>query len=155
MERTLAAAVAVALTLAACGDGGGSEPKPLDSDAAVALTDSAPPGETVANQAARSAAIFDRIDSLIVSAVYAEFRGEGLIFAADCRETRCRFTEPRTRRSITITFGDLRNTDPGDARPRAVLTKNGVTLVETRGRFGDAGNASPDRSAGGRGLKRA
>ncbi|MCY4303417.1 MAG: hypothetical protein OXC62_01315 [Aestuariivita sp.] len=137
MERWTAYAAASAL--AACGDGeGGSGPEPLDPDAAVALTGSAPPVEAVADQAARAAAISDRIDSLILSTLYGEIEGEDFILATNCRGTRCTLTAPRTRRSITITLEDLRNTESEDGRSLAVLTKNGVTLIEERGGAGGA-----------------
>ena len=147
--------LAGALALAGCGGGGGgtsgssdgdgtpetgtvqsrSKP-PLDPAAATALTDSSPPGETVTDQAARSAAISDRIDSLVASTYYAEIEGEDFILATNCRGTRCTLTEPQSGFSDTITLEDLRTADPGTGRSRAVLTKNGVTLVETRGSAG-------------------
>ncbi|MCY4242354.1 MAG: hypothetical protein OXD36_11490 [Rhodobacter sp.] len=124
--------------LAACGGGGPDGPSPgsFSPDRARVLTGSAPPGETVAGQTARSAAISDRIDSLVASTYYAEIEGEDFITATNCRGTRCTLTEPQSGFSDTITLEDLRTADPGTGRSRAVLTKNGVTLIETRGRSG-------------------
>ena len=147
-----ALAIAAVALLAACGGGGGggtsgssdgdgtpetgtvqsrSKP-PLNPAAAAALTDSSPPAETVADQAAREAALFDRFDSLIVSTLYGEIQGERFIFASDCQGTGCTLSEPITGFSITMTLEDLRDTESEAGRSRAVLTKNGVTLVETR-----------------------
>ena len=134
------AALAGALVLAACGGGGPDGPSPgsFSPDRARVLTGSTPPKETVADQAARSAEIFDRMDSLVASTLFAEIDGEDFIVATNCRGTRCTLTEPNTGLSDTITLEDLRSTDPGDGRPRAVLTKNGVTLIERRESVGGA-----------------
>lgn len=140
MRRLSALVLAVAATgaLIACGGGKGPDPF-IDRDSAISLTGSTAPIETVANQAARSAAIVERADSLVVSTTYAETddaRIPRFHIVADCSGTRCTLQEPTTRFSQTITLDDLLDAESGMVRSRAVLTRNGITLQEGRGGTG-------------------
>ena len=139
-SATCVLAIAAAGTLAACGGGGpGPVSSSFDSETAIALTGSAAPAETVADQAARSAAILARTDAIFVSTLYAELDGEGFHLASDCSGTRCTLTDPSSGTSVTVTLDDLLDVEDTADAQRAVLTRNGITLVETRG-----GNGGPD-----------
>ena len=129
-------ALAAAGTLAACGGGGAS----FDGDAAISLTGSAAPAETVAEQAKRSAATAERANALVASTLYGEVEGEEFHSVADCRGTRCDLHAHTA--GVSIPFGemdlkDLLNLEAAAGTRRSVLTKDGITLVESRGMAGD------------------
>ena len=129
-------ALAAAGTLAACGGGGAS----FDGDAAISLTGSVEPKETVADQAERSVETAERANALVASTLYGEVEGEEFHVVADCSGTRCSLTAHLA--GVSLPFGEMVLEDllylgaaPG-AR-RAVLTKDGITLVERRGMAGN------------------
>jgi hypothetical protein len=125
-------ALAAAGTLTACGGGGAS----FDGDAAISLTGSVAPAETVADQAERSAAIIARTNAITASTLYVEADGKELIALPSCSGTRCTISAELP--GISIPFGemdlkDLLNLGAAPGTRRAVLTKDGITLVESRG----------------------
>ena len=78
-------------------------------------------------------------DFLVASTTYAETddaRIPGFHIVANCSGIRCTFREPTTGFSWTITLDDLLDADAGTARSRAILTRNGITLLEGRGGAG-------------------
>ncbi len=133
--RVLALAAAGALT--ACGSSG---PSSFDGEAAISLTGSEEPAETVADQAARIAAIVARADAIVASTIYGEVDGQEIHFVADCRGTQCTHTDPSTgSHHSEITLVDLLDLDPATGTRRAVMTRNGITLAEVRGGTGRPG----------------
>ena len=129
------------LTLAACGGGGGGGIAAIstslsDLDEVRALTGSQPPAETAADQAARSPAIIARTDSLIYSTLFAESSYPDLPtfeLRASCYGTRCTWREPTTGASFSRSLDDLGGSGSGgQSRGRTVLTKNGITMRESR-----------------------
>ena len=140
IHRTLAlsAGMFTALTLTAClggGGGGGGEtgaaPLP-DPAAARSLTGSQAPAEFPADQRARAPGIVSRADSLIVSTLFAETTIPDLPtfrVLTNCVGTRCSWREPTTGVSGVLGLGDLEFTSGAS---RAILTKNGITLIEGR-----------------------
>ena len=142
IHRSLApvAGMFMALSLAAClggggGSGGGGEtgaaPLP-DPAAARALTGSQAPVESPADQNARAPGIVSRADSLIVSTVVGETTSPRLPtfrVLTNCSGTRCSFREPTL--GLSGVFG-LQNLEFISADSRAILTKNGITVLENR-----------------------
>ena len=125
-------ALAAAGTLAACGGGGAS----FDGDAAISLTGSVEPKETVADQAERSVETAERANALVASTLYGEVEGEEFHVVADCSGTRCSLTAHLA--GVSLPFGemvleDLLNLGAAPGVRRAVLAKDGITLVERRG----------------------
>ncbi len=135
-----AAGMLALLSLAACGGGGGgggggaggaSSGLRLDPARAQALTGSSPPAETVADVRARAAALLERSDSIISSTVFGNSSDPDLRsfqLRARCFGTTCTWTEPRSGISETISLRDL---EVASGAHRAVLGKNGVTMIET------------------------
>ena len=128
--------LAAAGALTACGGGGAS----FDGDAAISLTGSVAPRETVADQVKRSARTAARANALVASTLYGEVEGEEFHVVADCGGTQCSSTAQLG--GYTIPFGeldleDLLNLEAAAGTRRAVLTKDGITLVESRGTADD------------------
>ena len=131
------------LTLAACGGGGGGGiaaiSTPLsDLDEVRALTGSQPPVETAADQRARAAGIVERADSLIMSTIVGETTDPNLPtleYRTNCAGARCSWRESTTGASDSIHLSDLRFRSGSS---RAVLTKNGITIVEGRAEDGES-----------------
>ncbi len=125
-------ALAAVGALTACGGGGES----FDGDAAISLTGSAAPAETVAEQAKRSAATAERANALVASTLYGEVEGEEFFVVPDCDGTLCILTTDSTGVAIPLGFlplDALLNLETAPGARRAVLTRNGITLVENRG----------------------
>ena len=137
------------LSLAACGsDGDDASSLPVPDPAeALALTGSQAPAETPADQAARASRIVGRIDSLIVSSIVGEtthashptFRVQ-----TDCAGTRCSWSEPTAGFSGSFGLSDFRQSSGSS---RAVLTRNGITLLEVRGEKVESYGAWMDHAA--------
>lgn len=133
----VSAAGAVALlALAACGGGGGgggaaSSGLRLDPARAQSLTGSSPPAETVADVRARAAALLERSDSIVSSTVFGNSSDPNLRsfrLRAHCSGTTCTWTGPGSGIFETTSLRDL---EFASGAHRAVLSKNGVTLIET------------------------
>ena len=128
-----AAGMLALLTLVACGGGGGGDASsgPLsDPTAARDLTGSQAPAEIPADQAARAPGIVERTDSLIVSTIVGETSLASLRtfrVRTDCAGTRCSWRESTTGVSGSLGLNDLEFTS---GNSRAVLTKNGITVLE-------------------------
>ena len=144
-----AAGALALLSLAACGGNGGDAiltPIPDPAGARV-LTGSQAPAETPADQAARASRIVGRIDSLIVSSIVGEsthashptFRVQ-----TDCAATRCSWSEPTAGFSGSFGLSDFR---ASSSISRTVLTRNGITLLESRGETVEAYGAWMDHAA--------
>ena len=106
-------------------------------DGARALTGSQAPVETPADQAARAPGIVERADSLIMSTVVGETTDPNLPtlqYRTSCAGTRCSLRESTTGFSRSIRLSDLRFVSGSS---RAVLTKNGITVVEGRAEDGE------------------
>ncbi len=117
------------LSLAACGGGGGGSAT-IDAAGARDLTGSQAPVETPADQAARAPGIFGRADSLLVSTITGETSHPSLRtfrIRTNCTGTRCSWREATTGVSGSIGLNDLEFTS---GKSQAILTKNGITLVE-------------------------
>ena len=114
------------LSLAACGSDRG--------DASLASpTASQFPVETPADQATRASGLVGRIDSLIVSSIVGESthpRFPTFQVETDCEGTRCSWSEPTA--GFSGSFG-LRDFRVSSGVSRALLTRNGITLLEGRG----------------------
>ena len=121
------------LTLAACGGGGGdgATSGPISDPArARALTGSQAPVETPADQTARAPGIVERTDSLIVSTIVGETSHADLPtfrIRTNCAGTQCSWRESTTGVSGSLGLNDL---EFASGRSRAVLTKNGITVME-------------------------
>ena len=127
-----AAGLLALLTLAACGGGDASSGPLSDPTAARDLTGSQAPAETAADQRARAAGILARADSLISSTMFFQTSDPDvptLQFRASCSGTRCSFREPTTGFSRSVSLSDL---GFRSGSSRAVLTKNGITVLEGR-----------------------
>ena len=128
-----AAGMLALLTLAACGGGGGggASVAPIsDVGGARDLTGAQAPAETPADQAARAPGITARTDSLIVSTIVGETSHASLPtfrVHTDCAGTRCSWREPTTGGSGSIGLNDREFTSGSS---RAILTKNGITVME-------------------------
>lgn len=135
-----AAGALVMLSLAACGsDGGGASP--------ALLTGSQIPVETPADQATRARDIVGRLDSLIVSSLVGETTHERFPtfrVQTDCSETRCSWSEPRAGFSGSFGLSDFRLSSGSS---RALLTRNGITLLEGRGENVESYGAWMDHAA--------
>ena len=144
IHRTLApvAGVFMALSLTACLGGGGGSGGGADAGAAPladpggvrVLTGSQAPVETPADQSARAPGIVSRADSLIVSTGFGEVTSPSgettpVRILTDCAGTRCPFRETTTGLSGVFGLQDLVFVS-GDSR--AILTKNAITLIESR-----------------------
>ena len=115
------------------GGGGGTASSGLRLDPARAqsLTGSSPPAETVADVRARAAALLERSDSIFSSTVFgnsSDPNRRSFQLRAHCSGTTCTWTEPGSGISETISLRDL---EFASGAHRAVLSKNGVTLIET------------------------
>lgn len=135
----LCALTAAVGMLSACGGGDSNSsgsPKIFEAPTAISLTGSSAPEETISQQSARAAAIFSRTDSFTAATIYGETDLPDLQtfnLASDCSGTICIFTHPETGLSYSITLADLREIEARTDTGRAVLTKNGITLLEGRG----------------------
>ena len=122
-------------SLAACGGGGagGASVAPIsDLARARALTGSQAPAGTPADQAARAPGIVERADSLIVSTIAGETTHRDLPtfqVRTNCAGTRCSWRNSTTGVSGSLGLNDL---EFSSGSSRAVLTKNGITLLEGR-----------------------
>ena len=126
-------ALAAAGTLAACGGGGAS----FDGDAAISLTGSVEPKETVADQAERSAVTAKRANALVASTLYGEEDDQNFHLVAHCSGTRCTHVHPAIETPDPVAvweLEDLLNLEGAPGERRAVLEKAGITLVEIRDR---------------------
>ena len=137
------------LSLAACGsDGNDASSLPVpDPAGALALTGSQAPAETPADQAARARGIVGRIDSLIVSSIVGESthaRYPTFAVQTDCSGTRCSWSEPTAGFSGSFGLSDFRQSSGSS---RAVLTRNGITLLEGRGEKVESYGAWMDHAA--------
>jgi len=115
----------------------------FDAGEARQRTEAVAPTETVEQAARRGVALAPRVDTIAVSTAHGEATiGDQTIrfrLQANCDtdDTTCTWTETQSGASITVS--------PSDRVPaavdtiRAVLTKNGITLLEGRG-----GNAGPN-----------
>ena len=134
------AAILSAVALSACGGGGGgtaaSAMAPafqIDRGAARTLTRATAPTESAADQIARRAGILARADSLIASTIYGDSSSSALptfALSSSCTGTACTFRELNSGVSQTVRLSDL---EFGSEGTRAVLSKNGVTLLEYAG----------------------
>ena len=123
--------------LSACS---GSGPDSFDGNAAISLTDSIGPAETVAGQAERSAEIVSRANAIVATALYIEEDGEEFRIDPDCGGTECRFMIPSTGIPLAIfDLASLQDLTAGPFTQRAVLTRHGITLVESRDGTGRPG----------------
>ena len=126
-------AASTLLTLAACGGGGGDDAssRPISDPArARALTGSQTPAETPADQTARAPGIVERTDSLIVSTIVGETSHADLPtiqLRTNCAGTRCAWRESTTGISGSLSLNDL---EFSSGSSRAILTKNGITVLE-------------------------
>ena len=105
----------------------------IDVAAARTLTGGIEPAETVADQIARRPGILARTDSLVASTVHGDSDGSArpaFTIAATCSGTSCALTESTAGVSETVRLGDLEVASPGS---RAVLSRNGATLLEYAG----------------------
>ncbi|MDE0345523.1 MAG: hypothetical protein OXI66_07025 [Boseongicola sp.] len=139
MNRVATGVLAFAATgaLTACS---GSGPESFDGIAAISLTGSVGPAETVADQAARSAEIVSRANAIVATALHVEEDGEEIRIDPDCDGTQCRFMIPSTGTALgTFTLADLLDLQTGEGTHRAVLTRHGITLVESRDGIGRPG----------------
>jgi len=121
--------------LAGCG-GSSTGNGPFDAGSAIELTSSSVPEETVADQEARAASIASRSDGLTASTLYGETDNPALptfSLAASCSGGACRYREATTGVSIVIDIDDLLDTENDVDTSRAVLSRNGITLLEGRG----------------------
>ena len=144
-----AAGALALLSLAACGsDGGDASSIALpDPAGARALTGSQAPVETPADQAARASGIVGRIDSLIVSSIVGETTHASFPtfeVQTDCAGTRCSWSEPTTGFAGSFGLSDFR---VSSGSSRAVLTRNGITLLEGRGETVETYGAWMDHAA--------
>ena len=125
----------VILLLAACsGGGGGATSSTSISDPARArtLTGSQAPAETPTDQTARGPGIVARADSLVISTIVGETSHANLpTFQArtNCAGTRCSWRESMTGLSGSLSLNDL---EFSSGSAQAILTKNGITLLEGR-----------------------
>lgn len=122
------------MAVAACSSGGGgtSATNPLpDVNRVRSLTGSLPPAESRTDQAARTAGILGRTDSLVVSSMYGETTHPQLptfTFRSACQATACTFRETQSGVSLTVRLRDLELVS--STREGISLTRNGVTLGE-------------------------
>lgn len=124
-----------ATILSACGSSN-NRLIPFDAVEAQRLTSASAPAEEVADQVARAAAIGPNIDRLAVSTLHGETDNPALeTFAVPgvCTGTTCVFTEPTTTISVEINTENLLDTEDDVGSVRAVLTRNGITLLEGSG----------------------
>ncbi|MCY3727619.1 MAG: hypothetical protein OXF97_01305 [Nitrospira sp.] len=126
MITRLTFVLATALALAGCG--GGSTP----ANDVQTGTGSQPPQESVADISARLAGIISRTDSLVVSTWYGESSNSAFpTFRArsSCSGTTCTFHDEQSGLSISVSLDDL---DLDTSRSNAILTKHGITVLDTR-----------------------
>ena len=117
--------------LAACGGGDGTPALAPAADIQT-LTNSQPPAETVSDQASRLAGIVSRTDSLFASTWFGETSSPELpTFRApsSCSGTSCTFREGQTGISLTQGLEDL---DLDTSLSKAILSKHGITMLDTR-----------------------
>lgn len=130
--RIFLATCALMAVVACSGGGGTSATSPLpDVNRARSLTGSLPPAESRAAQAARTAGILGRTDSLIVSSMYGETTHPQLPafrIRSACQATTCTLREPQSGVSLTVRLQDLELVS--STREGVSLTKNDITLVE-------------------------
>ena len=105
----------------------------LDPSRAQRITSSSTPRETSTTQNARQAAIASRSDSLLMSSRAIENYSRNLPFIflppTQCSGTRCSFRDPEGFvAGATFTVSSFVPIAGG----RAILTKHGITMVETR-----------------------
>lgn len=136
MTRALAAAlIATALICAACGGGGApgtSQTGTTDRTRTPALTAGTAPVETPDDQASRSPGIIARTDSLVVSTLHGQTSHRLLPtfeVAASCSAVSCTWTEPTSGYSPEASVDDA---VASSADTAAVVTKNGITMLESR-----------------------
>ena len=143
-------AASTLLTLAACGGGGGDDAssRPISDPArARALTGSQAPAETPADQTARAPGILERTDSLIVSTIVGETSLADLPtiqLRTNCAGTRCAWRESTTGISGSLSLNDL---EFSSGSSRAILTKNGITVLEGQAEDIEAYGAWMDHAA--------
>jgi len=126
---------AAAILLSGCNSS--TSTTPFDATEARRLTEAEAPAETVAQAEERGDALGPEIDLVAVSRLYVEITDgrDTLNLAVDCSGTTCRWTDSLSGDSVTIPVSD--SVPRTVATRRAVLTKNGFTLLEGRG--GDNG----------------
>ena len=126
---------------------GGANVTLLDAARAHALTGSQTPVETPADQTARAPGMLERADSLIVSTIAGETANQNLPtfrVQTNCAGTQCLWRESTTGISGSYSLNDL---ELSSGSSQAVLTKNGITLVEARAENIDAYGAFMDHAA--------
>ena len=135
--------VAALGSLSACGGGGsGTGIVSFDKDAAIKLTGSTAPQETITDQDRRFSAARTQIDTYIASGTHGETNDPDIPTfqqISNCRGTTCIFTDIQSGAFQTVDFADPPGEDtdqPDTGQQRAVLTKNGITLYEIRGGTG-------------------
>ena len=134
MNRAItAASIAAVLMCAAC-SGGGSAPQTgaIDRTATPRLTGGATPVETPNDQASRSPGIIARTDSLAVSTLHGETSHRLLPTfeaTASCSVMSCAWREPTSGFSLRASVDDTADLS---ADATAVVTKNGITMLESR-----------------------
>ena len=132
MTTRFTVALAAMLALAACGGGGGGGSASPPVDTTQVLTGSQSPQETVSDQSARLAGIIARTDSLVASTWYGETSHSSLpTFRArsSCSGTGCSFYESQTGLTASVDLDDL---DFDTSRSKAVLSKHGITTIDSR-----------------------
>ena len=137
MNKFLAAASITAVLMgAACSGGGGAPGTPqtgaIDRTGTPRLTAGATPVETPNDQASRSPGIIARTDSLVVSTLHGETDHQFLPTfdaAASCSGVSCTWTEPTSGYSPEASVDD---SVASSADAAAVVTKNGITMLESR-----------------------
>ncbi len=130
----------LAVGLSACGGSGGSSTSSTDA-ATRSLTGASAPQERVADQLARAPAIAARVNAIALSTVYGEttnpqFPEVTLIAACDAESFSCTIGDTQGRINRVIDIADLAAQEIRFDASRAVLTKNGITLVERSGGTG-------------------
>ena len=146
MKRIAICVSALGLTvgLSACSSGGGSSTSSFDAMQAISPTGAGAPQETVADQLARAPAIAARMDGIAISTIYGEttdsrFPRITAIAACDVESSVCTVREPSLGIEERIGLADIAYQETSYDASRAVLTKNGITLLEERG-----GTGGPD-----------
>ena len=135
------AAILSVAALSACGGGGGGGTAAtamapsfrIDRGDARTLTGGTAPTETVRAQIARQPAMLTRMDSIVASRVYGNSDSSALPtfrITANCAGTSCTLREATSGISEALLLSDLESVSEGT---RAVLSKNGVTLLEYAG----------------------
>ena len=158
MTTRLTIVLAAALALAGCGGGGGEQgPGIQPANVVQTLTGSGSPSETIADQRARSAELYARTDSFIVSTTHGETSSPSLPkfrVNAECSGTTCRFYIPQTEYEVSQDLDDIVAVDAKSSQ--AVLSKHGITTnyhqLDANAAYGSVMNHSAFTVQTGRGA---